>query len=201
DIAHIQRMNKWGSDSIGHFEVFVKDFSKMNETTQKIYNNLPLKVNAISIEEKHQGLFDWLKLFDVNILLIIVLMILASSINMIVALLVYIMEKTQTIGILKAMGATNWMIRKIFLYHAVHIIIKGLIIGNLIAFLIILAQKYGNIITLNPDNYFVEEVPFYLNFWVIIAINLGTIMVATLALIVPTYIISKITPVKAIKFD
>jgi lipoprotein-releasing system permease protein len=201
DIAHIQRMNKWGKDSIGHFEVFVKDFDKMQATTQEIYNNLPSKVNAISIEEKYQGLFDWLKLFDVNILLIIILMILASSINMIVALLVYIMEKTQTIGVLKAMGATNWSIRKIFLYHAIHIIVKGLIIGNVIAFSIILLQKNLNIITLNPDNYFVESVPFYLNIWMILAINLGTVIVATLALIVPTYIISKITPVKAIKFE
>jgi lipoprotein-releasing system permease protein len=201
DIAHIQRMNKWGKDSIGHFEIFVKDFDKMKQTTQQIYNKLPLKMNAISIEEKHQALFDWLKLFDVNILLIIVLMILASSINMIVALLVYIMEKTQTIGILKAMGATNWSIRKIFLFHAIHIIVKGLTIGNIIAFSIILLQKYGNIITLNPDNYFVEKVPFYLNFWVILGINFGTVVVAILALIIPTYIISKITPIKAIKFD
>lgn len=201
DIAHIQKMNKWTKDSVGHFEVFVKDFDKMEETTQKIYKNLPLKVNAISIEEKYQGLFDWLKLFDTNIVLIIVLMILASSINMIVALLVYIMEKTQTIGILKALGATNWTIRKIFLYHAVHIIVKGLVIGNIAAILIILLQKYGKIITLNPDNYFVGEVPFYLNFWMFFLINLGTILVATLALIIPTYIISKITPVEAIKFD
>ena len=136
-----------------------------------------------------------------NIVLIIVLMILASSINMIVALLVYIMEKTQTIGVLKALGATNWTIRKIFLYHAVHIIVKGLVIGNIAAILIILLQKYGKIITLNPDNYFVGEVPFYLNFWMFFLINLGTILVATLALIIPTYIISKITPVEAIKFD
>lgn len=201
DIAHIQKMNKWTKDSVGHFEVFVKDFDKMTPTTQSIYNNLPIKINAISIEEKYQSLFDWLKLFDVNILLIIVLMVLASSINMIVALLVYIMEKTPTIGILKAMGATNWSIRKIFLYHAMHIILKGLIIGNLLAFLIIFVQKYFNIIQLNPDNYFVETVPFYLDFWVILWINFGTIVIATLALIVPTYIISKITPVKAIKFD
>jgi lipoprotein-releasing system permease protein len=201
DIAHIQRMNKWTQDSVGHFEVFVKNFSTMQATTKSIYKNLPLKINAISIEEKHQGLFDWLKLFDVNILLIIVLMILASSINMIVALLVYIMEKTQTIGILKAMGANNLMIRKIFLYHAIHIIIKGLIIGNLIAFFIIFIQKYFNIVTLNPDNYFVDSVPFYLNFWMFFWINLGTIVVATMALIIPTYIVSKITPVQAIKFD
>jgi lipoprotein-releasing system permease protein len=201
DVQHVQRINKWQSDQIGHFEVFIDDFSKLESRGEAVYEYTGFSLNSRTIEEKYAFIFEWLNLLDVNIVIILVIMVLVSAINMVVVLLVLILEKTQMIGMLKALGADNWLIRKVFLYHALHIISKGLIWGNIIAISLILLQQKFEIITLNPENYHVTVAPVVFNPLHILLINLGTVVISLLVLMVPSYLITKISPVKAIKFD
>jgi lipoprotein-releasing system permease protein len=201
DIRHIQRINKWTPDQIGAFEVFVKDFSNIKSTGNQIYDQTSSNLDSKTIIEKYSYIFDWLQLFDFNIIVILAIMILVATINMVVALLVLILERTQMIGILKALGANNWAVRKIFLYNAFYLIIRGLFWGNLIGISILLIQQEFGVVQLNPENYYVNQAPVYIN-WVYIALlNLMTVVICFLVLLIPSYIITKISPVRAIRFD
>jgi len=201
DIRHVQRINKWQKDQVGAFEVFIDDFSKIKEKGEEIYAEIPPTYNSVTIEEKYFNIFEWLKLFDFNIVVILIIMIVVATINMVVALLVLILERTQMIGILKAIGANNWTVRKIFLYNAGYLILRGLFLGNLIGIGVLLVQKYFGIIKLNPENYYVTEAPVAIDVPYILALNLGTVLICFLVLLIPSYIITKISPVKAIRFD
>lgn len=201
DIRHIQKINKWKPDQVGAFEVFIDDFTQIKQKGEEIYKEIPSTYNSVTIEEKYYSIFEWLKLFDFNIIIILIVMIVVATINMIVALLVLILERTQMIGILKALGANNWNVRKIFLYNASYLIIRGLIIGNTIAITLLLIQKYFGLIKLNPESYYVNIAPVDINPLHILALNLGTILICFLVLLIPSYIITKISPVKAIRFD
>ena len=128
-------------------------------------------------------------------------MILVATINMVVALLVLILERTQMVGILKALGANNWSVRKIFLYNAFYLIVRGLLWGNCIGIGVLLIQKYFGIIQLNPENYYVNQAPVYFNLGYIAALNLLTVGVCFLVLLIPSYIITKISPIKAIRYE
>jgi lipoprotein-releasing system permease protein len=142
-----------------------------------------------------------LQLFDFNIIVILGVMILVATINMVVALLVLILERTQMIGILKALGANNWSVRKIFLYNALYLIFRGLLWGNGIGIGILLIQKYFGIIQLNPENYYVNQAPVYFDLGYIAVLNVLTIAVCFLVLLIPSYIITKISPIRAIRYD
>jgi lipoprotein-releasing system permease protein len=201
DIRHLQRINKWSPDQVGAFEVFVDDFNTIQEKGQEVYEQTGSSLDTQTIVEKYYYIFEWLKLFDFNIIVILIIMIAVATINMVVALLVLILERTQMIGILKALGANNWAVRKIFLYNAFYLISKGLFWGNTIGIgLLIIQQKFG-IIKLNPENYYVNQAPVYLDFGYILLLNLGTILICLLILLIPSYIITKISPIKAIRFD
>ncbi|MGE6357080.1 ABC transporter permease [Flavobacterium sp. NPDC079362] len=201
DIRHIQRINKWTPDQVGAFEVFIKDFDQIKTTGNQIYDQTSSSLDTKTIIEKYSYIFDWLQLFDFNIVIILGIMILVATINMVVALLVLILERTQMIGILKAMGANNWTVRKIFLYNAFYLIIRGLFWGNLIGIAILLIQQQFGIVQLNPENYYVNQAPVYLNWGYIALLNLLTITVCFVVLLIPSYIITKISPVKAIRFE
>ncbi|HSN47492.1 MAG TPA: FtsX-like permease family protein [Flavobacterium sp.] len=201
DIRHIQRMNKWTPDQVGAFEVFVNDFNTIKTTGEQVYQQTASTLDSKTIIEKYTYIFEWLKLFDLNIIIILAVMILVATINMVVALLVLILERTQMIGILKALGASNWSVRKIFLYNALYLIVRGLVWGNLIGISLLLIQQYFGIITLNPENYYVNKAPVYLNWGYIVLLNLLTVTVCFLVLLIPSYILTKISPVKAIRFD
>lgn len=201
DIRHVQRINKWKKDQVGAFEVFIEDFAQIKEIGNKVYKEIPSTYNSVTIEEKFFSIFEFLKLFDFNIVVILIVMIIVATINMIVALLVLILERTQMIGILKALGANNWNIRKLFLYNAAFLISRGLLFGNLIALVLLFLQKTFGLIKLNPQNYYVSEVQVDINLLHILLLNLGTIIVCLLVLLIPSYIITKISPVKAIRFD
>lgn len=201
DIRHIQRINKWSEDQIGAFEIFIKDFNAIEATGNQIYEQTSSNLDTKTIVKKYSYIFDWLKLFDFNIVIILAVMILVATINMVVALLVLILERTQMIGILKSMGANNWAVRKVFLYNAFYLIIRGLFWGNLIGITLLLMQQQFGIIQLNPENYYVNQAPVYLNWFYILLLNLLTITVCFLVLLIPSYIITKISPVKAIRFD
>ena len=201
DIRHLQRINKWSPDQVGAFEVFVDDFNSIQEKGQEVYEQTGSSLDTQTIVEKYYYIFEWLKLFDFNIIVILIIMIAVATINMVVALLVLILERTQMIGILKALGANNWAVRKIFLYNAFYLIAKGLFWGNTIGIgLLLIQQKFG-IIKLNPENYYVNQAPVYLDFGYILLLNLGTILICLLILLIPSYIITKISPIKAIRFD
>lgn len=201
DIRHIQRINKWNQDQIGAFEVFVKDFDNIKNVGDQVYQETNSNLDTKTIIEKYSYIFDWLKLFDFNIVIILAIMILVATINMIVALLVLILERTQMIGILKSMGANNWSVRKVFLYNAFYLILRGLFWGNLIGISILLVQQQFGIVQLNPENYYVNQAPVYLNWIYILLLNLLTVGVCFVVLLIPSYIITKISPVKAIRFD
>uniref|UniRef100_UPI003561F36B ABC transporter permease n=1 Tax=Salegentibacter sp. TaxID=1903072 RepID=UPI003561F36B len=201
DIRHIQRINRWEDDEVGNFEVFISDFDKLDEKGQEVYENTGSFLDAQTINQKYYSIFEWLELFDFNIALIIGIMILVAGINMITALLVLILERTQMIGILKALGSGDWSIRKIFLYNAGYLILLGLFWGNLIGIGLLLIQKYFKLFPLNPDTYYVTEVPVYINWDYILAVNIGTLILCMLMLLIPSVIISKISPAKAIKFE
>jgi len=201
DIRHIQRINKWKSDQIGAFEVFVNDFDNIKAVGEQVYEHTGSTLDSQTIVEKYSYIFEWLQLFDFNIVVILIVMILVATINMVVALLVLILERTQMIGILKAIGASNWSIRKTFLYNASYLIFRGLFWGNLIGVGVLLVQKYFGIVELNPENYYVNQAPVYINVVYIILLNVLTVGVCFLVLLIPSYIITKITPVKAIRFD
>ena len=201
DIRHIQRINKWKPDQVGAFEVFASDFANIKSIGEQVYEQTSSTLDTKTIIEKYSYIFEWLKLFDLNIIIILAVMILVATINMVVALLVLILERTQMIGILKALGSNNWSVRKIFLYNAFYLIIRGLFWGNLIGISLLLIQQYFGIIKLNPENYYVNQAPVYINLGYILLLNLLTITVCFLVLLIPSYIITKISPVKAIRFD
>lgn len=201
DIRHVQRMNKWRNGEVGAFEVFAKDFSKIAQTGEQVYEDVPSTLNVTTIERKYANIFDWVKLFDFNIVVIIIIMVLVATINMVVALLVLILERTQMVGMLKALGATNWSVRKIFLYNAAHIIGRGLLYGNIISIGLLLIQKYFGVIKLPPESYYVTEAPVSLDIVSILLINIGTIITCLILLILPSYIITRISPARAVKFD
>lgn len=201
DIRHIQRINKWTTDQVGAFEVFIKDFKNIKTTGNQIYDQTSSSLDTKTIIEKYSYIFDWLQLFDFNIIVILAVMILVATINMVVALLVLILERTQMIGILKALGANNWTVRKIFLYNAFYLIIRGLFWGNLIGISILLIQQQFGIVQLNPENYYVNQAPVYINWVYVVLLNLMTIVVCFVVLLIPSYIITKISPVRAIRFD
>ena len=201
DIRHVQRMNKWTTNQIGAFEIFVQDFDQIQSVGEEVYQQTPANLDSKTIIEKYSYIFDWLLLFDFNIIIILGVMILVATINMVVALLVLILERTQMIGILKALGANNWSVRKIFLYNAFYLIVRGLLWGNCIGIGVLLIQKYFGIIQLNPENYYVNQAPVYFNLGYIAALNLLTVGVCFLVLLIPSYIITKISPIKAIRYE
>ena len=201
DLKHIQRLNKWEKDEVGGFELFVNDFTKIDAIADKVYSHIPSALNSEPITTKYYNIFDWLKVFDLNIYIIVGLMILVAVINMIVALLVLILERTQMIGILKALGASNWSIRKIFVYNATYIVLIGLLIGNAIGLGLLLIQKYFGIITLDPTQYYVKVAPVYISPVYIILINVALIVLSYLIMLIPSILITKISPVKSIKFQ
>lgn len=207
DIRHIQRMNKWDEDEVGAFEIFVNDFDQIETLGAKVYKNTFNKQNQAkpldskTIVEKYYFIFEWLKMFDINIQIILIVMIFVATINMVVALLVLILERTQMIGILKALGGNNWSIRKIFLYNALYLIGKGLLWGNTIGIGILLLQKHFGIVKLNPENYYVNQAPVYIGIENIVLLNLLTVVICFLILLIPSYIITKISPIKAIRYN
>ena len=201
DIEQVQRINKWDEDQVGNFEVFLDDFSSIESSGEEIYAAIDSFLNAETIIDQYPSIFEWLKMFDFNILIIFIVMIAVSGINMITALLVLILERTQMVGIFKALGASNWQIRKMFILQAGYLILKGLFWGNLIGLGLLFVQKYFGLIKLDKSTYYVSQAPVYLSLDYILGVNLGVIICCILIMIIPSYLIRKISPVEAIKFE
>ena len=208
DISHIRRLNGWGDDQVSGFEIFINDFDRLDDMFQAVRDAVGYRLvenetqfKVTSIRMRYPQIFDWLNFQDMNVLIIITLMLLVAGFNMISGLLILILEKTNMIGILKALGTENKTIRKIFLYQAVYLIGKGLIWGNVVGLGLALLQLKTGIITLDPTSYYIKTVPVNLDLTHILLLNSGTILAIILMLIVPSQLVSRITPVKAIRYD
>jgi len=202
DLKHVQRLNKWNANEVGNFEVFIDDFSDLDSKGVEIYQATPSLLNAETITQKYYSIFEWIKIFDSNTYGIIFIMIIVAGINMITTLLVLILERTQMIGILKALGSSNWSIRKMFLYNAAYLVGLGLFWGNLIGIsLLVLQNQFGWLQFPNPEEYYMTVIPVHIALDYIILLNVGTFIACLIMLLIPSIIISKISPVKAIKFQ
>ncbi|HBS85283.1 MAG: ABC transporter permease [Bacteroidetes bacterium GWF2_38_335] len=207
DIRHIQKLNNWNENQVSGFEIMINDFDNLDELTGEVknlagytYNEDGTKLKVESIKEKYPQEFDWLELQDINVWVILIIMIAVAGINMISSLLILILERTTMIGILKSLGAQNWSIRKIFLYNAGFLIGRGLLWGNIAGIAVSLIQFYFHVIPLDPSIYYINTVPINFNIFHILLLNAGSFIVIVFMLVVPSMIISKITPVKAISF-
>ena len=208
DMSLLAKLNQWDDDYASGLEVLVKDYNQLDLTTQNLFfdmashrDKLDNTLYARSIKDINPIIFDWLNLLDMNVWIIIILMLVVSGFTMISGLLIIILERTNMIGILKAVGTRDFNIRKIFLYLSSFLILKGLFWGNIIALIICFAQKYLHIIKLNPEVYYTSYVPIDINLWNILIINVGTLIVSMLMIIGPSYLIAKISPAKSIKFE
>jgi len=201
DIRHIQKMNKWQRHEIGSIEVIIDNFDEIDNVTQELYDETSSALNVLSIKERFPEIFNWIALFDINVLLIIIIMILVGGINMITALLVTVLEKASLIGVLKTLGSSNNSIRSIFLINGTYLISLGMIIGNLISILIIFLQNKIGFINLDPETYYVSELPFDFNFSSILFLNIGVLVLCFLMLILPSLVITKISPSESVKIN
>jgi len=201
DIAHIQKLNNWDSKSIGGFEILLNDYKKLDEATDAVNESIGYQFLAQSIKELNRQVFSWLDAQDINAVVVLALMALVAAINMISALLILILEKTNMIGTLKSLGMANYGIRKIFLFNAAYLIGRGLLWGNIAGISICLLQYYFKFITLDEATYYLSSIPINFNLLHILLLNVGTFLLCLLMLILPSYIITFITPVKAMRFS
>lgn len=208
DLNTVRKLNHREGDEATVIEVRLKGMDAIDQTlpqVERLCSQLNDEVSharkAFSIVDHYASIFSWLQLLDFNMMVILVLMLCVSGFTMVSGLFILILERTQTIGVLKAMGATNTKIRNVFLYFSGFIIVRGLLIGDVVAIgLLLIQQKYG-LIHLDPANYYVETVPVEINLWAIVLVNVGTLVLTTLALVLPSYMVSRIQPSKAIKFE
>jgi lipoprotein-releasing system permease protein len=208
DIGHIKKLNGWKDDQVSGFEIFIDDFDRLDEMTEKVKDAVGYNISedqekfkVTNIRIKYPQIFDWLNFQDVNVLIIIVLMLIVAGFNMISGLLILILEKTNMIGILKALGSDDITIRRVFLYQAAYLIGKGLLWGNLIGIGLAFLQLKTGLVTLDPSSYYIKTVPINLNLTHILLLNAGSMAAILIMLLVPSKLISRITPVKAIRYD
>lgn len=208
DINHIKRLNGWKEDQVSGFEIFIDDFSRLDEMTDRVRDAVGYRVSQDeqnyridSIRKRYPQIFDWLNFQDINVIIIILLMLIVAGFNMISGLLILILEKTNMIGVLKALGSDDITIRRVFLYQGAYLIAKGLFWGNIIGIGLALFQLKTGFLTLDPSSYYIKIVPVNLDIVHIILLNAGTMAIILIMLLVPSKLISRITPVKAIRYD
>jgi len=208
DIGHIRRLNNWTDDQISGFEIFIDDFDDLDGMTMAVRDAIGYQIiededkfRITNIRIKYPQIFDWLNFQDLNVIIIILLMLVVAGFNMISGLLILILEKTNMIGVLKALGSEDVTIRRVFLYQAAYLIGKGLLWGNLIGIGLAFLQLKTGLVSLDPSSYYIKTVPINLDPIHIILLNAGTMIAILFMLLVPSKLISRITPVKAIRYD
>ena len=201
DIKQVQRLNKWDESVVGGFELFTDDIEKLDETANKVNDQIDFQLYAQSATSSFSQINDWIAIFDTNIFVVLFIMMVVVVINMIMVLLILILERTHSIGLLKTLGATNWRIRTIFIYYAVFIMIPGLLVGNVLGIGLLLIQKYYKIVKLPAENYYLSVAPVYLDPTQILILNGAAILISSIVLLAPSYLISKITPNQAMKIN
>ncbi|MBR3987052.1 MAG: ABC transporter permease [Bacteroidales bacterium] len=201
DLRQVQNLNDWDSTQVAGYEILVDDFKHLDPIADNVIQQLGYDLTLATIVQQNPALFSWLDLLDSNIALIIAIMMLVCTVSIISALLIMIFEKTSTIGVLKALGATDRSVRKIFLLKSASIIGKGIVLGDALALLLGWIQHHYHIVHLDSTSYSMDTVPIDLNPWIFIAISTATLAICLLALLLPTAYISRIEPAKTIKFD
>lgn len=200
DISIIRRLNNWGPDEVGGIEVRLKDFSRLKASSQHIYEHLELNLRSESVAEYYPAIFTWLSLLDVNTKVLLVLMMVVGVINMITALLIMILERTNMIGLLKAFGMSDQGIMKIFLYNAAYLIGLGLLLGNILGLGLAYLQQQTHVFKLDQASYYLAYVPVEIHFKDVLILNVVTLVICLIVLILPSMLVSRITPLKAIRF-
>jgi lipoprotein-releasing system permease protein len=208
DIGHIRKLNGWKEDQVSGFEVFIDDFDKLDEMTSEVREAIGYKITeedtkykVTNIRIRYPQIFDWLNFQDINVVIIILLMLIVAGFNMISGLLILILEKTNMIGVLKSLGAEDITIRRVFLYQAAYLIGKGLFWGNLVGIGLAYLQLKTGVITLDATSYYIKTVPVNLELTHILLLNAGTMIAIIAMLLIPSQLISRISPVKAIRYD
>lgn len=201
DINHVRRIQDLKPEEIGGIDIFFKNVNDIDKRYSEIEKLIGYKNYGEKATDKFPQITDWISIFDTNIALIIIIMLVVVIINIIMVLLILIIERTNSIGLLKTLGASNGQIRATFINYTLIIMVPGLLYGNVIGLGLLLLQKFFGIITLNPENYYVSTVPVDLNPIIIVSISVGILIISGFALIIPSYLISKISPVKAIKYN
>ncbi|MDR1679591.1 MAG: ABC transporter permease [Prevotellaceae bacterium] len=208
DLRQIQQINQWDTAQVSGLEILIDDYSRLNELGDAVYFKTANRFGSDgstfltrTIEDLNPQVFAWLGMLDMNVWIILSLMLIVAGFNMISGLLILILERTNMIGILKAIGAADWSVRKIFLYHSFFLIGRGMLWGNLLGLGLLLLQYFTHIVPLDAAYYYVDFVPVDFNIWHILLINTGAFVGSALMLLLPSYIITKISPAKAIKFE
>lgn len=201
DLRLVQKLNKWGPDTVGGYEIFVKDFDRIDQAVGQVSKLLEHDQDLHSVVKEYRALFDWLGMLDRNLGVFLTLILFVACFNMVSILLVLIMERIPMIGLLKALGSPNWQIRKIFLWQAVSMILKGLLFGNILGVGLCLVQQYFRIIPLDPENYYMSYVPIDMHWEIVVMLNIATLLLVLLVLTIPTFVISRMKPVEAIRFS
>jgi lipoprotein-releasing system permease protein len=201
DIRLIQRLNDWSDTLVGGYEIYLKNFKDLETGADKVYDLMDYDMKVEKITDKFIQIFDWLSLLNRNVAIFLALILFVACFNMVAILLILIMERTQMIGILKSVGATQQQVRKIFLMSGIQLVVKGLIWGNLIGIGFCAVQYYFKLIPLDIEAYYMDRVPIYWDWPLIIMLNISVMVLVTLVLMIPTIIVSRINPVQALRFD
>lgn len=200
DIRLNRKINDWADTVAGGYEIFVKDFSKIDTIGERVFDYMDYDMQIEKVTNKYIQIFEWLKLLDRNVLIFLILILFVASFNMIATLFIMIMERTSMIGILKALGAKNRQIQQIFIYNGAYIILKGMFWGNLVGLGFCLLEDLFHFVPLDPENYYMSFVPIKFNWFYIGAVNLITFLIVTTVLLIPAFVISKMKPIRAIRF-
>ncbi|GAC1425841.1 MAG: FtsX-like permease family protein [Flavisolibacter sp.] len=203
DLKLIRRLNGWDNNMIGGYEVFLNDYHKMESVSEAIFSNpaFPQLWDTKTIHEIYPNIFDWLNIQDTNQNILITIMILIAVINLITCLIILVLERLKMIGILKALGATNWAVQKIFLNHSLYITLSGIIMGALFALALLGLQKMTGFVRLQEDAYYMDTAIVKIVWTQVIAVCVGTLAVSLLVLLIPSVIVRRIQPIKAIRFS
>ena len=200
DINIIRRLNDWKPDQVGGIEVKLKNFNRLSQASDDIYANLEMKLKSESVQEYFPNIFTWLSLLDVNTRVLLILMMIVGVINMITALLIMILERTNMIGMLKAFGMTDFGVMKIFLYNAVYLVGIGLVLGNILGLGLAFIQQYTHVFKLNQSNYYLSYVPIEIHVSDVVLLNIAILIICIVVLVLPSMLVSRISPLKAIRF-
>jgi lipoprotein-releasing system permease protein len=203
DIKLIRRLNGWTDDQIGGYEIFLKDYNKMGQVSEAIYNNdeIPQTWETKTVKEIYPNIFDWLQVINTNSTVLISIMIVIAVINLITCLIILVLERLRMIGILKSLGATNWTVQKIFLHHSVIITLMGIIGGTLLALTLLWLQQSTGFVRLPEDAYYMDRASVKIIWWQVVAVGAGTLFVSLMVLFIPSFIVRSVQPIKAIRFN
>jgi len=208
DIGHLQKLNGWDQNQIGGFEILIDDYKNIDYLSEIVrgysesrFMDDGSRLRVLSIKDKYPQIFDWLNLLNMNVWAILVIMVFVAIINMVSGLIILILDRTSSIGLLKALGTNNASMRKIFLFQSIYLIVKGLLWGNFIAIILLFLQEKYHLVKLDQTSYFIEYAPVNFNIWHILTINFGALITIFVFMLLPVIVLSRIQPVKTLRYN